>query len=111
MKNTASKHGFSNGPMRAPICVGCLHYVVKTITVFGFLHRQELADEATANRAVGMTTDEIIVRLRDRMAQHSTQLRKAFKQYSLGGNGRVTQKDFKKVNYIVEHFLHENSFN
>ncbi|KAL4233424.1 EF-hand calcium-binding domain-containing protein 6 [Mactra antiquata] len=44
-----------------------------------------------------MTADEVIIRLKDRMAQHAQQFRHAFLGYDKRGKGFVSKKDFRQV--------------
>ena len=46
-----------------------------------------------------MSIDEIIVKLKDRMVQHKTSIRKAFQSYDPSGKGKIKKKDFRQVKF------------
>jgi len=48
-------------------------------------------------RTTEMSADEVITRLKDRMAQHSQEFRHAFIQFDRRNKGVVSKKDFKQV--------------
>ena len=56
-------------------------------------------------RANEMTADEVIMRLKDRMSQHSTQFRQAFLSYDRRGKGLVSKRDFRHVSASQLHEL------
>ena len=59
--------------------------------------RQEAADQNAGDKTSLMSVDEIIVRLKDRMVQHKTSIRKAFQFYDTSGKGKIRKKDFRQV--------------
>ena len=44
-----------------------------------------------------LSAEEVITKLKRRMAQHDTGIRQTFLKYSKSGKGRVTRKDLKHV--------------
>jgi len=44
--------------------------------------------------------DEMIVLLKDKMSQHSSDLRRAFQYYARQNKNKISKKDFRKVNTI-----------
>ena len=48
-----------------------------------------------------MTADEVIMRLKDRMSQHSQQFRQAFLSFDRRGKGLVSKKDFRQVGWLI----------
>ena len=54
-------------------------------------------DIITLERTEGMSPEEIIVRLQDRAAQHSTQICDAFRRYDKKNRGRISRKAFRQV--------------
>ena len=44
-----------------------------------------------------MSIEEIIVRIKDRMNQHNTDLAKAFKVYDRKSKGKISKKEFREV--------------
>ena len=59
--------------------------------------RQIELEENAYNRTKGMSVDEVIVRLKDRMTMHKTEFRNAFNQLDYKRKGKITRKDFKAV--------------
>ena len=53
-------------------------------------------------RANEMTADEVIMRLKDRMSQHSQQFRQSFLAYDRRGKGLVSKRDFRQVSKTGE---------
>ena len=68
-------------------------YICRNTKIFGL----------AAGRANEMTADEVIMRLKDRMSQHSQQFRQAFFSYDRRGKGLVSKKDFRQVRWLVHH--------
>lgn len=54
-------------------------------------------EESVANRTKGMCADEVLVRIKDRLAFHKTEFRNAFNQFDYKRKGRITRKDFRIV--------------
>ena len=52
-------------------------------------------------RTVGMSADELIVRLRDKFSQRNTEIRAAFKKYDKKGKGKVSKKIFREVSIAL----------
>ena len=50
-------------------------------------------------RTLGMSVEEIIVRLKDKMVQNKARFREAFKNYDIKRRGKVTKRDFRQVGY------------
>lgn len=44
-----------------------------------------------------MTPDEVIIRLKDRMSQHQTQIRQSFLSFDKSGKGKVFKRHFREV--------------
>lgn len=49
----------------------------------------------------GMTIDEIIVRIKDHMRQHSSQIRGAFLRYDRQKKNKVSKRIFRQVIFIA----------
>lgn len=57
-------------------------------------------NEITQNmhaRTKGMSVDEIIIRLKDKIHQHQNEFRNAFKKYDIRRKGKISKKDFRQV--------------
>ena len=72
--------------------------------------RQLELDLSIQDLTTGMSVEEIISRLKDRMAQHNNKIREAFNRYDVKRNGKVTKKNFRHVNIqrgdeYKKHFL------
>jgi len=61
-------------------------------------YRQLRNVQRAKSKTDGMSADEVIVRLRDRMNQHKTQIRQAFLSFDKSGKGRVYKRTFREVN-------------
>ena len=61
--------------------------------------RQEAADQYAGDKTSLMSIDEIIVKLKDRMVQHKTSIRKAFQSYDPSWKGKIKKKDFRQVKF------------
>jgi len=59
--------------------------------------RIEEIEKADLQHTRMFSAREVIEKLKDRMAQHDTTIRKTFLRYSKSGRGYVTKKDFRKV--------------
>ena len=75
-------------------CIGML-CIMRSSTYF----RNTKIFGQTAGRANEMTADEVIMRLKDRMSQHSQQFRQAFLSFDRRGKGLVSKKDFRQVGW------------
>ena len=62
-------------------------------------------EESVANRTKGMSADEVLVRLKDRLAFHKTEFRNAFNQFDYKRKGKITRKDFKIVRKIFSTYI------
>ena len=74
------------------------------ISVFFFFCRNRKITGNAQIRTAEMTAEEVIVRLKDRMSQHSQQFRQAFLSYDRRGKGLISKKDFRQVKNIVNSF-------
>ncbi|XP_074648584.1 EF-hand calcium-binding domain-containing protein 6-like [Tubulanus polymorphus] len=59
--------------------------------------RQGLSNDSVQQRTEGMCEDEVIAKLKDRMAQHKTSIRQSFMMYDKHFRGRISKNDFRKV--------------
>ena len=53
--------------------------------------------KTSSNHTFILTARDVINKLKQRMTQHDTAIRKTFLKYSKSGKGRVTKKDLKMV--------------
>ncbi|XP_023929939.1 EF-hand calcium-binding domain-containing protein 6 [Lingula anatina] len=59
--------------------------------------RQALENKANLDRTNAMTPEEVIVRLKDRMAQHNQEIRRSFLSFDKKGKGKISKKSFREV--------------
>lgn len=58
-----------------------------------------------------MSADEVITRLKDRIAQHSQEFRHAFLSYDRRGKGSISKKDFRQVLVSFGFVMSDEQFN
>ncbi|XP_070545178.1 EF-hand calcium-binding domain-containing protein 6-like isoform X2 [Ptychodera flava] len=62
------------------------------------------------DRTNQMTAEEVIMRLKDRMAQHHSAIRDSFLQYCTEGKGTVSKREFRKVLERFGMYMTEEQF-
>lgn len=60
-------------------------------------YRNQKITSIALGRMNEMTADEVIIRIKDRIAQHSQEFRQAFLRYDKYGKGVVSKRDFRQV--------------
>ncbi|XP_070189620.1 EF-hand calcium-binding domain-containing protein 6-like [Littorina saxatilis] len=59
--------------------------------------RQQMIDDNAVSRTHEMTAEEVIIRIKDKMSQHTSEIRKAFLSCDKKGKGRITKRQFREI--------------
>ncbi len=59
--------------------------------------RLESAEEHTKGKSSELSVDDIIEQIKDRIARHQINIRKAFEAYDTLGKGKIRKSDFRQV--------------